>query len=213
MSEQITETGIRGFLKWFAREQPEIYKAVAPVIAKKVPKAFSDYHAGGWKVAGLNRDDAVDKLNKIYEGNFAGMGRLADASAYFSMGSSYTAQPTYFASAAPGFDASLATMPNFVDTSAAANAGSIGTDIAGTIGSIVNSASKAYLTYTAANTQSQIVNTQLQRAAAGLPPLNVGLSSSGIPMVQAGGNISTGSIAMLAIAGIGLYLLTGRKKS
>ena len=41
MSE-IIDTGLRGYLKWLRRDQPAIYMKVAPVLAAKVPEAFSD---------------------------------------------------------------------------------------------------------------------------------------------------------------------------
>lgn len=41
MSE-ITDTGVRGYLKWLKLTQPAIYVKVAPVLAAKVPEAFSD---------------------------------------------------------------------------------------------------------------------------------------------------------------------------
>ena len=40
---EITDTGIKGFLKWFATVQPDLYKKVAPTVAQNVPAAFSDY--------------------------------------------------------------------------------------------------------------------------------------------------------------------------
>jgi hypothetical protein len=39
----IQDTGIRGYLKWLQRDQPGIYKAIAPQIAQYAPEAFSDY--------------------------------------------------------------------------------------------------------------------------------------------------------------------------
>jgi len=41
MSE-IIDTGLRGYLKWLRRDQPGIYRKVAPVLAAKIPEAFSD---------------------------------------------------------------------------------------------------------------------------------------------------------------------------
>lgn len=39
----IQDTGIRGYLKWLQRDQPGIYKAIAPQVAQYAPEAFSDY--------------------------------------------------------------------------------------------------------------------------------------------------------------------------
>src|SRR5882762_6115652 len=63
--QEISETGIRGFLKWFAAAQPALYKKVAPIVAQKAPEAFSDYHAGGWRTAGMDHSAAVKKLGYI----------------------------------------------------------------------------------------------------------------------------------------------------
>jgi len=46
----ITDTGMRGFLKW-AQEQypPAIYQRIAGDIQKRIPQAFSGYMLGGWR--------------------------------------------------------------------------------------------------------------------------------------------------------------------
>lgn len=40
--KNIIDTGVRGYLKWLQQDQPAIYAAAAPIIAQKVPEAFSD---------------------------------------------------------------------------------------------------------------------------------------------------------------------------
>jgi len=46
----ITDTGIRGFLKWAKREYPAaIYQQIATGIQQKIPQAFSGYMLGGWR--------------------------------------------------------------------------------------------------------------------------------------------------------------------
>lgn len=52
----ITETGMKGFLKWCQREYPpEIYQQIAAAIQHQFPQAFSSYMLGGWrKYAKLN---------------------------------------------------------------------------------------------------------------------------------------------------------------
>lgn len=41
--QHIYDTGLRGYLKWLQQDQPQLYRAAAPVIAQKVPDAFSDH--------------------------------------------------------------------------------------------------------------------------------------------------------------------------
>lgn len=41
--QQIYDTGIRGYLRWLQQDQPEVYRVAAPIIAQKVPDAFSDH--------------------------------------------------------------------------------------------------------------------------------------------------------------------------
>jgi hypothetical protein len=60
--QAITDTGIRGFLKWWAQVQPGLYPHVAVAVTERVPAAFSDYHAGNWKIAGLGQADALQTL-------------------------------------------------------------------------------------------------------------------------------------------------------
>jgi hypothetical protein len=52
----ISDTGIRGFLKWAQREYPpQIYQQIANGIQQNIPQAFSGYMLGGWrKFARLN---------------------------------------------------------------------------------------------------------------------------------------------------------------
>ena len=160
----INDTGIRGFLKWFRTEQPGLYAKVAKVVNAKVPGAFSDYHLGGWRVAGLGQTDALTALS---------------------------------------VDPSLVSLPN-VDVADAANAGNVSSSLTDTISNIVKGISTLYLTKKQADIQQQVVNTQLQRAAAGLPPLPQSLQNLGVPQVSVG--LSSGTGVGLAIGG-GLLLL------
>jgi len=46
----ITDTGMRGFLKWARREYPApIYQKIAQGIQQRIPRAFSGYMLGGWR--------------------------------------------------------------------------------------------------------------------------------------------------------------------
>jgi len=244
----ITDTGMRGFLKWFKQNQPEIYAKVAPKLAATVPAAFSQYHAGGWKIAGLSAVDARKKLRALYRGRFAERAPIGDLGQYYNFlgtpqtgiasaanaGANFTSavnnayanyasynaaatQPSYasYVSAAAAGAPVSGSFAAPVDVAMAANIGPTSSAIVGTVGSLVNLASSAYLTTQAAQAQSNLVNVQLQRAAAGLPPLTTTTSSLGIPMVT-GTSLFGGSSGMLfLLLGVGAIILvsSGKKKS
>jgi hypothetical protein len=224
-NKPITDTGIRGFLKWFAREQPGLYKKIAPQLPKVAPAAFSDYDNGGWRTAGLSRDDAVDTLNEIYRGSYAnrvGMGRLSDYADYLdpivvygtsggSTGVNYTSELTapssYVSYTAPMTTPIEATAPPTVDTSTAANNGVSSSAVTSAIGAVIGATSAAYLTSQQAALQNQIIQTQLQRAQSGLAPLTTSLNAAGIPTVSVGASLSGSNLLLLAGLGIGAVLL------
>lgn len=178
MATQITDTGVRGFLKWLKVEQPGIYKQVAPKVSAQVPAAFNDYHAGNWKIAGLGQSDALQQLS---------------------------------------LDPSLVSAPT-VDVSDAADAGATSTSITDWIGNIVKGVSTLYMTKKQADIQQQVVNTQLARAAAGLPPLSQSLANLGVPQVNVGLQGSTGTMLLVGagiVAAIFVLpkLLGGRRRA
>lgn len=234
----ITDTGLRGFLKWFAQVQPDIYKKIAPVLPTKIPQGFSGYHAGGWRVAGLSRDEAVDKLNRlnglkdIYRGNFskrAGLNDLSDYSSYSGTGSSMLDPITVTASYSDGLSpittdftgqldapittdvSSLVGMPT-VDTASAANTGPTASTILQGIASVISAGSQAYLSTQQAATQNKVVNAQLQRAAAGLAPLPTSLTSLGVPQASVTASMGTGTLLILLAGAAGLLLLSSSNK-
>jgi len=46
----ISDTGMRGFLKWAQREYPApVYQQIATRIQQQIPQAFSSYMLGGWR--------------------------------------------------------------------------------------------------------------------------------------------------------------------
>lgn len=203
--KEITATGMKGFLTWFKREQPGIYKAVAAQLPKIAPAAFSDYNGGGWKTAGMTR---AQILRQTLNGSFAGragsgISGLADYAGYVD-----SSIPT-FDDSSYGPPPAIATSQ--VDVASAANSGVDMSSIGNVIGSVLNTASKAYMSVTQAQTQQQIVNTQLARAAAGLPPLNTSLNQYGVPIVSASGTASGGSLLLIIGLGLGALVLMRRK--
>jgi hypothetical protein len=165
----ISDTGVRGFLKWLKIEQPGLYPKIANAIADQVPGAFDDYHAGRWRVAGLGQSSALAVLN---------------------------------------VDPGLVPAPT-VDVSEAADSGGKSTSITDTIASIVKGISSLYLTKKQVDVQQQVVNTQLQRAAAGLPPLDASIANLGVPQVRVGLSAGTGTGIALAVGGALLLMALG----
>ena len=226
----VTDTGMRGFLKWFKQVQPNQYATIARVLPSKVPQAFSGYHEGGWATAGMNKNSALNKLNGIYAGSFSRQEPQALGDYYACLGitveaPAYTSLPVttdYFASAMPAYTAAnpsyfstpiVACAPTAVDTAAAANTGMTSTATTSNVGAIIGAVAGAALTATELAQQQQLVNTQLQRAAAGLAPLTVGLPS-GVPVTGSTTGIFSGSSLFLLLAlGGGLLLLTGSKST
>lgn len=183
-------TGIRGFLEWFEEQQPGIAKQLKQALPAKVPAAFSDYHAGGYRTAGMSQDQALTTSAAAlgYLGDVASDAGLQDIS----------------------FDPNSVPVPN-VDVTTAANEGAASTGVTDTIASIAKGISSLYLTKQQADIQQQVVNTQLQRAALGLPPLPQSLANLGVPQVNVG--LQTGTMSLVAVGGglFLLYLLLGRR--
>lgn len=186
---QITDTGIRGYLKWLQQDQPQLYVKAAPLIAQSVPGAFSD------------REQSL------------GMGYLMQG---FADDSSAIGVTTYFGDGSSSSSASAATP----DVASAANAGASSPDITSQIGSIISNLASAFTTVKLGqdqlNTLNQVNQIQLQRAQAGLPPLNTSSLQLGVPTVNFGlssSTLQTGGGVLLAVAGIiGAAILLGGKK-
>lgn len=218
----ITTTGIKGFLLWFQREQPGLYNKIAPKLPALVPKAFSNYTA------------TQKHLKKVYQGSFAkratnGMSGLADYSSYELPALYVTAASTadvdpisvnYSSQLAPvSYYANPATFTTPVDTgdlstvsvppvTAAANTGTASNGIASAIGQTVGAAASIYMTNAQAALQQSVIQSQLARAQAGLPPLNTSLNQLGIPTVSTG-SLSTGSMMLLGGAALLAIMLAG----
>jgi hypothetical protein len=219
----ITQTGMRGFLIWFAREQPALFNQIAPGLPKSVPKAFGNYLGDTarrmriYKARKYSQRTGVGRLGEYYT--------LPQVSVYSTSLSpvavNYTAQLTapsdYLSNATPltagNIDAS-APAPSLPPIAAAANTGVVSTPVAAAVGSVIGAAASIYMTNQQASVMNSAVQTNLQRAAAGLPPLNTSLASLGVPTVAAGGVFSgTGGLLLLGGLGIAAVLLLGGSKS
>lgn len=211
---KITDTGIRGFLKWFKGQQPGIYAKAAPVIAAKVPQAFSGYHDGGWKTAGMSNAQVNAMMNR----QFSGLGDdstgddsldswLDAGSAETDLATSSDITPTLETIDVPDITAAPAT----VDVSTAANTGTASTSTTSAIGSIIAGVSSLFLTSAQVSAQQQLVNTNLARAAAGLPPLTSSVSAAGIPVIT-GTSLTSGTLLLLLGGGALLLLVMSGKR-
>lgn len=192
----ITDTGVRGFLMWLKSPagQPGIYKKVAAQIAAQLPQAFSGYHEGGWKTAGMSKAQINSMMNRL-----AGFGD--DTLPAFDPN---TLAPVDVTASLIG--------PATVDVSQAANTGPASSSLANAIGSIIAGASSLYMTKQQLDIQNQVVQTQLQRAAAGLPPLPSSLANLGVPQVAVGLTGATGGILLLGGGAILLFMLMSGKR-
>jgi len=217
----ITDTGVKGFLLWYKREQPHIYNKIAPKLPALVPRAFSNY------------TQMRNRLGKLYAGRFknrqmSGLGDYFDFASYDSsppfqltteppaigpidvgaidIGSSYM-QPIFSADTGSYYSSPVAQ---------AANTSISSTPTINAIGQVIGAASQIYMTNQQANLQQSVLQTQLQRAAQGLPPLNTSLSQLGVPVVSTGnlGSMSNSGMLLLLAGGIALIAITaGKKKS
>lgn len=185
----IQDTGIRGYLKWLQQDQPGIYAAAAPQIAQKVPEAFSDREQSIAQGALMGLSDDTTSDNSWL---------LTDSGGGSGSASAGTTTTT--------------------DVASAANSGAVSSGITGAIGNIVSAISQVYLAKNQVNTLNQVNQIQLQRAAAGLPPLNTGSLQLGIPQAQVNLGLSSttmtaGGVVLAVAAGLGLlFALSGRGK-
>lgn len=87
-----------------------------------------------------------------------------------------------------------------------------------TLKDVVTAASSAYLTKTQLDAQKKILDLQIQRQRAGLPPADIDPSSYGVPQVRLGLSTDTKTLLMwgagLAGGGLLLYLIMsgGRRR-
>lgn len=183
-------SGVRGFLEWLEEQQPGIAARVKTQLPAKVPGAFSAYNSGGWQTAGMSPSQAAAASAAKTLGAYRRMGGLGDVTDLTLSASDLTPVDTSAVDAV--------NLPN-VDVTTAADNTSTSTGITDAIGGIVKGISSLYLTKQQADIQQQVVNTQLARAAAGLPPLPTSLANLGVPQVSVG--LSTGTGTALLIGG------------
>lgn len=179
--QQVTATGIKGFLKWLQQFQPAVYAQIAPELPRKAPQLFSDFEAAGGTLGAYQR----------------GLSGLGD-------------DTTGLIAPIDISGATDATSIPSVDVADAANSGTTDSSSTSWLSSLINGVSSAYMTVSQAQTQQSIVNAQLQRAQAGLPPLNVSTTGSGVPLISVATSSSTWLIA--GALGLGALLIFMAKK-
>jgi hypothetical protein len=187
--QPITATGTQGFLQWLAQFQPAVYTKIAPELPRKAPQLFSQFEASGGLGAYMQRQRLA-------------LAGLSDAA---TDASSIGLQP---------IDLTAIDQSQLPDVASAANPTPPDTSSAGWLSSLINGVSSAFLTVNQAQQQSAIVNAQLQRAQAGLPPLTVTTSAAGLPLISSSTifGLPTSTVLIGGALLIGGYLLLGRKK-
>lgn len=224
----IAATGMQGFLQWFRREQPNLYRAVAPQIQAQFPRVFSDYNQS--QVQHLR--DATGRASLAGRRRMrGGMGAILAAGRIRALGglgqndsnSVDSSDFDYLQSPDSSLVASFAT-PNIetVDTGSsipaiadtANTSGGTSTTDASAIAAIATGAAQLYTTSAQLQTAQAINNLQIQRAQAGLAPLNIGLSASGVPTITGVGLTgSAGTLLLFAGGALLLLMMMGGKKS
>jgi hypothetical protein len=191
MTTIITSAGTKGLLQWLKSSQPEFYAYLSPkLIAAAKAKGMSGLGCG------MPRN----------------MGRMGDAySTYvaYAAGASSSATdltPTIDAGANPGFS-DLTIAPSTTDAVSASSSAPTSAALATTISALANGYSSATLTAAQVSANNTLLQTNLARAQAGLPPLTAtSLATGGI------GLTSNSGLLLLGVAVVAAVML-GSKKS
>jgi hypothetical protein len=217
----ITQTGIKGFLLWFQREQPAIYAKIAPQLPAAAPKAFSNYNAT--VKSRLGRLATVNNrynVNNPFRRRAPQIGELfspqvteiytpidVDASDVSDVNIPVVPDDSVTAAVNAPVDVGTIDAGDVSPVASAANSGISSSPTTSAIGSVIGAASAVYMTSQQAALQQQLVNTNLQRAAAGLPPLNTSVNSLGVPTVGTSGTLGNSGIWILLALGVGAVVL------
>ena len=200
----IAATGMRGFLKWYAREQPNDYPRVAKALWGNAPEVFSDYvQSRTQAIRGAVGRQSLAR--RTFAPAFAGLGQddgtASDLSTQIATLSESDLTPVNLATSD---DLLNIAAPNNIPSTDAANAGA-GTTTATTnwISQLITGATGLFATQQQGQLAQTIVNAQLSRAQQGLSPLNIGWSANGLPTISASGAL-TSSTGLLLIGGLAL---------
>jgi hypothetical protein len=191
MTINITDTGVRGYLKWLKQDQPNVYRVVAPVIAQRFPEAFSDHEQS--VALGFLNDDAPGVTTT------------------FDPTSSFDTSATSASSGAGAPDVAQA-------ANTGATSPSVANDIANLVTNTTQALSQAFNQYQLTQAQITAVNNinalQAQHMAAGNPPATVSSSSLNIPFISGPVSAATAGTGLgVAILGIlGLAFLMKKRR-
>lgn len=187
-----TDTGLRGYLKWLQADQPGLYKIVAPQIAQRLPRAFSDYEQSSAMGAlwGLGQDDTS------------------------ASGTAPSDVPDAWWDPSGASATGTTTSP---DVASVANSGPTSPDIAASVLNIVNGAIQTYGQYQTSQAKldamKQVNQAQMQHAAAGTPMLDIKSNSSGFPQIvgtipqATGGSLAVAAVVVVAV----LFFMQSRR--
>lgn len=203
----IKATGTKGFLLWMKSDplMSKVYNAAKGQLAT-ITKG-----AGGTGMGRISRG-TKRALRGVYSGNYlasnySNLGALSDYTDYASNASvaSSVAAPDISSISTPTI--SVASDP----VTQAASSSATPANTAQAISNAIAVAGQAALTANQVVTATQVSQIQLQRAQAGLPPLN--LSSYGLPTASGSYSALTGSNGLLLLLiGGGLLFLVAEEK-
>jgi hypothetical protein len=198
----VTAKGTKGFLAWLALNQGPIYDKIAPQLKQMA---------------------AAEAQSAPVKPALSGLGQFDDSSGDISVDNSGDAtdfSSTLDSSVPPAPTASQSLLPPTVtfppdSTVAAASTAPTPASTAAQLSAIIGVAASAATAAQQITTQQQLTNIQLQRAQAGLPPLNINPASLGLAN---GVTTTLASLPMSTILLIGggllaLAVLFGGKKS
>lgn len=176
----ITAKGTKGLLQWLKTTQPDFYAYLSPqLLALGTKTAMAGLAC--WKSTG--------------------MGRFSDG---YSSYASYTSapSPTIDAGVNPGFN-DLTIAPQTTDAVSAASTSPTSNALANTISALANGYTAVTLTGAQVSANNTLLQTNLQRAQAGLPPLTMQTASGVTSLTSNSGLLLVGVavVAMLALGG------------
>jgi hypothetical protein len=195
MKQQITATGVKGFLKWLQSSNPALYAKVAAELPQKMPQLFAQFEQAGG-LSGLAKR-VRSKMNRLGQTGFTGWGTGTGSTNIGATTGSTAIASTGFTGAgwstgatAPGSTAppagygtgstgtaqnatagELAAGAPAIDVADAANPGPLSSPDAISLGQIVSDVASATQSVAAAQATSAIANAQIARAQSGLAPL------------------------------------------
>ncbi len=183
MTTIVTSTGTKGLLQWLKSEQPDFYAYLSPQLLAMAqtpsPRAMSGF------------------------GCPQGMRGFADG--YSSYATGATPDVSIDAGVNPGFT-DLTVTPATSDAVAASSSAPTSTALATTISALANGYSSATLTAAQLSANNTLLQTNLQRAQSGLPPLTMSQAAGG-----GIGLTSNSGLLLLGVAVIAAFALGGKK--